>query len=288
MKIGIIGHEGFIGSKLLNIVDCENQFIPLRVRKGIVFEILGYTSDIEVIINAAGSADVRGSFQDPIRDFNNNVELVLNILEYLRKNATGVRFINLSSAAVYGDVTRLPVTIDTQKRPLSPYGFHKSMAEDILMEYNKIFQIPTLSLRVFSCYGNNNRKQALWDLCNKALESVGSTLEVYGNFNDTRDFIHVDDLVKQICLVASSKEMFDRGIVNIGNGTQTRISEIAKIVVDEFGCSRYEFTGDGFKGYPSQWQADIDDIKSLGYIQSISIEFGVKAYCNWFKQLKNE
>ena len=82
-----------------------------------------------VLVHCAGRASVGISFEDPLADFHGNSVLTYSILDSLRLHAPACRFINLSSAAVYGNPSALPVTEDTAIAPISPYGFHKLQTE---------------------------------------------------------------------------------------------------------------------------------------------------------------
>jgi UDP-glucose 4-epimerase len=286
MNIGILGYKGFIGSHLLKYKDI-NKFIPLdlplnwNMNGGEILEL----TNIDVLINAAGSANVTESFINPMNDFQSNVLLPLFLLEEIRKSKKNIKFLNFSSAAVYGNPDELPILDSFNKKPLSPYGFNKSISEEILSSYCVNFGIPTLSMRIFSCYGNGNRKQVFWDLCNNMSAFSNQGLIVHGSPMDTRDFIHIDDLVLQVLLVLKNDILFDGGSVNIGNGKQTEIGYLATLISEQFGCREFKFSGENMKGYPTNWEADISKQKKLGYAQTVSIEAGVISYCNWFKNL---
>ena len=111
------------------------------------------------------------SFKDPLFDFNLNVFNVFKILEAIKLFNDKCKFVNLSSAAVYGNPDILPIIETSTILPISPYGFHKSISETIVKEYYSVYKIQSISLRVFSVYGEYLKKQLFWDLYNKILNS---------------------------------------------------------------------------------------------------------------------
>ncbi len=284
MKLGVIGYNGFIGNNLINSEFDDYEFLPINLDPDWHYMInFMCFSDFDVIINAAGSANVKHSFEEPAQDFQSNVLLVLYLLECIRRSNSNTRFVNFSSAAVYGIPYFLPIKNSAERHPISPYGYHKLISEDLLRSYFENFKIPTISLRIFSCYGNNNKKQVLWDICSQIVKIRNSELLLQGNSDDTRDFIHVTDMIKQLILILGQDSLFDSRSINIGNGVEVKIGSIAKMLALEFGLDNVKFTGNSISGYPSKWVADISEVKSLGYRSTISIKVGVKMYCDWFK-----
>ena len=93
----------------------------------------------------------------------------------------------------------MPIKESSPIRPLSPYGFHKAMAEKLCEEYYTFFGIATCSLRIFSAFGPGLRKQLLWDIYNKS-KSLNS-IELFGTGNESCDYIYIDDIVRAIELV---------------------------------------------------------------------------------------
>ena len=159
MTILIIGSEGFIGSHCKDffqlqghdVICCdvaqkqEVNYIS-KSSFGNDFSILFEGRNIDICINAAGSANVAYSYQYPERDFELNVSLVISLLGAIKNHAPDCKFINLSSAAVYGNPKVLPIAEIDELRPLSPYGYHKMLSEKLLTEYSHFFGLITCSL----------------------------------------------------------------------------------------------------------------------------------------------
>jgi UDP-glucose 4-epimerase len=115
----------------------------------------------DVCIHCAGPASVGFSMEDPAPDFGATVPVTFNLLDMLRLNAPACRFIYTSSAAVYGNPSRLPVDETEPPRPISPYGFHKLIGEHLVVEFNRVYGIAAATVRIFSAYGIGLKRQVL-------------------------------------------------------------------------------------------------------------------------------
>ncbi len=237
--------------------------------------------NIECIVNCAGASSVRSSFIDPSNDLERNLLLVRDILERIRLSGNkNIRFVNLSSAAVYGNPQNLPTREFDMCRPISPYGSHKMMAEELCKYYHNCFGIKTLSLRIFSAYGIGQRKMLLWDLHQKILNSNGE-ITLFGTGNESRDFIHIEDIYQQLIL-AIENSRFQGEVVNVANGKEVYIKDIVEIFNRHYPKSfTYQFNGDNRPGDPLNWCADISIMNNWGYQNEIGIEEGIKDYINW-------
>lgn len=277
MKYVVFGSSGFLGSSIL----CN---LPSSQALGI-----NTISDIDpnnlykckIFINCAGASNVNNSFQDPINDFNKNTILVEQLLEIIRISGNKkIKFINISSAAVYGNPQALPIIEESNVNPISPYGYHKKMAEDLCRYYNQCYGINTLSLRIFSAYGLGQRKMLFWDLYNKILHSKGE-IELFGTGQESRDFIHVDDIIQQLIL-AIKYANFQGEALNVANGVEINIKEIVDLFRKYHPNSfKYRFNGINRPGDPLNWCADISKMKKWGYIQKVSIYDGIEDYIKW-------
>jgi dTDP-glucose 4,6-dehydratase/UDP-glucose 4-epimerase len=235
-------------------------------------------------INASGSANVGFSFENPEKDFELNVVNVQKILEAIRDYNPGCKFINLSSAAVYGNPINLPILENFDLHPISPYGLNKMQAEHICLEFYQIYKIKTCSLRIFSAYGVGLRKQLFWDLFQKFKNN--NNIELFGSGSETRDFIYIDDIVRAIhCCVLNTN--FSGEAINIANSEELSIKTIATLFNKEFDLGKkIIFNKQTKKGDPLNWRADISNLEKLGYRKSVSIEVGIKKYIDWARTLK--
>jgi dTDP-glucose 4,6-dehydratase/UDP-glucose 4-epimerase len=295
MKILIIGSKGFIGSHCSKYFAIHNEvwecdvvvdyvatnYLQLDATNADFSEIF-QTQQFDVCINCSGAASVPDSLVHPFRDFTLNTINVYKILEAIRRFNPHCKFLNLSSAAVYGNPQELPIKEDHPLNPVSPYGCHKKQAETICREFYEFYGIKSCSLRIFSAYGNGLKKQLLWDLAQKMKNA--SAIELFGTGNESRDFINVFDLVKQIELVID-KAAFDATAINAANGSEISIKRIAEIFIEKLKWEgTLKFAGSSRKGDPINWVADIDVLRGFGYQQQIKIEKGIEEYLSWVQE----
>ena len=293
MKILIIGSKGFIGSAALNfylhknyvVFGCdivndytsENYFQIDATNSE--FNQIFKSYDFDVCINCSGAASVPQSLQNPLRDFTLNTYNVAKLLEAIKEYQPNCKFVNLSSAAVYGNPIELPIKESSICNPISPYGIHKKFAEELCTEYQVYFNLKTCNVRIFSAFGNGLKKQLIWDLYQKF--KTQNSIELFGTGEETRDFIHVDDIISALTYVIKNGD-FKGENYNIANGQEIKIKDIAKLFAKLTGSQKtIIFNQQQKEGDPIFWRADITKIKSFGYEQKISIEEGLRKYIQW-------
>ncbi len=298
MKILIIGSEGFIGSHLVQhclalgwqVHGCDLTeysaagyvYTKLSVLSPDLDTLFGHEK-FDVVVNAAGSGNVGFSVQQPHSDFEANSLSVARILDALRKQAPQTRFVQLSSAAVYGNPARLPVQETDALQPLSPYGYHKWISEALCREYHQIYGIPVVVLRPFSVYGEGLKKQLLWDICNR-LQS-GQPLTLFGTGRESRDFIHIHDLVKGVQRVIEQSR-FEMDIYNVAAGAAVTVAQVANALMRHYGATgQAAFNGELKPGDPLYWQADISRLQQMGFVPEVPLETGIAGYVQWFRSL---
>lgn len=294
MKILVLGSNGFIGSNLLRYyrnkfpgtVGCDviapavydEQFLLLD-KSNPQFDKLFIQNTFDVCINASGSGSVQYSIAHPVEDYQLNARNVYYILNAINKFNMQCRFLNFSSAAVYGNPESNPVSESTQTKPLSPYGFHKLISEQICTEFYHLNKIKTCSLRVFSAYGEGLRKQLFWDIFQKAKEN--EVIDLYGTGEETRDFIHIEDILGAVDKILD-KSSFNADVVNIGTGKSITIREAATNFLQSMGLKKeLRFTNESKQGDPVGWEADIRKLKSYGYVPVVDLKTGLSSYKRW-------
>jgi UDP-glucose 4-epimerase len=299
MKILIIGSRGFIGSHLAaffsavkehNVYTCDvvtdyaakNYFLVDAANAD--FEEVFKDQKFDVCVNCSGAASVSDSISHPLRDYYLNSKLVFNILNSVRLYSPEVKFINLSSAAVYGNPENLPIHESHSAKPVSPYGWHKYHSELICREFNQVFGIKTCSVRIFSAYGPGLKKQLFWDWAQKV--AISGELLIYGTGNESRDFIYIDDLVSALQLTIQHAS-FTGETINVANGEEIFIKDAAKIfaMVSDIPVV-YRFNNVVRAGDPLNWVADVSQLRSFGYQQTITFKEGIQRYLKWIKELE--
>lgn len=243
------------------------------------FSNLLQTNKPDALIHCAGRASVALSVSDPVADFDSNTLLTFNILDALRLNAPACKFIFLSSAAVYGNPSKLPIDETYALAPISPYGFHKLQSEQLCLEFAKIYNQPTASMRIFSAYGAGLRRQVMWDICQKAISQQSPILQ--GTGNESRDFVHALDIAVALSVVIDRAPMQGE-VYNLGNGREVTIAELATIVLKSLNKNVIpQFDGIIPAGNPLNWQADISKLKAIGFTPTVKLELGIETFVNW-------
>jgi len=295
-KILILGSEGFIGHHLVQGFSSmgyqvTKADIKLKEEDNYILinaELPDFTSifsgrAFDVCVNATGAANVQLSFNHPGIDYSLNVANVFQILDAIRRYNPACKFINLSSAAVYGNPAETPIRETAATLPLSPYGMHKLYSEQICREFSRFFNVQTISLRIFSAFGEGLRKQLFWDLFKK-IKAAEGVVELFGTGKESRDFIYIKDLVTAIeCVVRNGT--FDGSVINIASGTESTIEFAARCFVKAFKKDiAIRFTGDNKIGDPLNWRTDISLLRSLGFNNRYSLEEGINNYVKWVKE----
>ena len=224
----------------------------------------------DVILHCAGSANVGASVVNPMADLDGNLHSLYQLLLALKSFEKRPQIIFLSSAGIYGNPRQLPVRESDAAAPMSPYGLHKHMAEELCEYYNRIHGYRIRSIRIFSAYGNGLRKQLLWDIYQK-YQNTGR-IELFGTGEETRDFIHVSDIVRAIELILA----YDgpENVINVANYAG-KLGADADVV---------SFNGMVKEGDPRNWRADISLLKKLGYEKHMALSDGIEAYVEWARE----
>lgn len=291
----VTGACGFLGSRIAEQL-AGNEYRVVGIDRGIgdapagiqclamslpgdAFSEILATEQPSLIVHTAGPASVAASVADPLADFEGSVRVHAHVLEAVRLTVPDARFITLSSAAVYGNPSVLPIAEDAPLAPISPYGHHKAMCEALLREYSSIFGMKTCALRIFSAYGAGLKRQLLWDVCEKA---TAGSVRLFGTGDETRDFIHADDVARAVLTLAEGAA-FEGEAYNAATGNETSVREVVTQLVGAFAPGvAVEFSGEQRAGDPLRWRADIARIRGLGFEPSRSLADGLAEYVAWY------
>jgi UDP-glucose 4-epimerase len=196
-------------------------------RKEIVKEAI---SDAEAVIHLAALIDVKRSLGNPFETHDVNVNGTLTILEEARKRDVR-KFIFASSAAVYGDTNKLPLKEETLTRPISPYGASKASAENYCIAFYRSYGLKTCILRYFNVYGSDRKFDKHSGVITSFLINAMNhkPLIIYGDGEQTRDFIHVGDVVNA-SLTALENDCSAGEILNICTGVPITMNHLAQII----------------------------------------------------------
>lgn len=238
----------------------------------------------EVIFHLAASVGNKRSIDDPLSDASVNVLGTLNILEAARK--TGVRKVVVSSSAgIFGELKTLPIREDHPVEPDSPYGCTKLCEEKLSLAYSKLYPMEVVCLRYFNVYGPNQRYDAYGNAIPIFVFRMlkGETIYIYGDGEQTRDFVHVDDVVNANMLAASAEGV--SGAFNIASGTRITVNRLVGLIMGNGNTSSVVEHTDRRPGDVLHSLADISLARDkLGYTPSVGIEEGLKSYISWARQ----
>jgi UDP-glucose 4-epimerase len=239
-----------------------------------------YVQQPDVVVHCAGSGSVGYSLSHPMQDFERTVSTTLTVLEFLRMHSPKTVFIYPSSAAVYGIVNDLPIAESTPLNPISPYGIHKKIAEELIRSYSLHFSLRVAISRFFSLYGPGLRKQLLWDTCRK---TESGDFDFYGTGYEVRDWLHVQDAAR-LLLTLSSYASSDTVVVNGGTGTGTNVSTIVTRIIRKMNSQASpHFSQIQKPGDPPGYIADTRKAKGFGWTPEISLENGIDEYIRWYR-----
>jgi UDP-glucose 4-epimerase len=294
MKSIVTGGAGFIGSHLVDrLVKMGHKVIVLdnfstgrksnlshhaeknvKIVKVDISEnrkLDKYFKGVHYVFHLAGIADIVPSIENPHKYFKYNVIGTENIIK-ATNNQKIKKFIYAASASCYGFPKKFPTKENEKIKPMYPYSFVKWQAEELVMHWAKIFDFPAISLRFFNAYGPRSRTTGAYGAVFGvffAQKLANKPLTIVGNGNQTRDFIHVYDLVSAIIKAAQSKKIGE--IYNVGSGKEVTVNKIAKII----GGKKIHIPKR--PGEPDRSLADVSKIKKdLNWKPKIKIEKGVK------------
>lgn len=293
----VTGGAGFIGTNLVTwlvqngdsvkVIDDLSAGDETRLPAKAIF-VKGCVTDTEllkkecvgadVVVHLAAIPKVQFTIEEPARAHEVNVNGLLSVLEAVR--ATNVpRIVFASSSAVYGDLETMPLSEDMPTDPKSPYALHKLVGEQYLKLWNKLYGIETVSLRFFNVYGPHLDPEGAYALVIGRfllLAQERKPLTVTGNGTQTRDFIHVSDIVQAIVLAATSAEVGNGGVMNVGSGYSTTINDLATMFGDEV-----EYVPPRIE--PHHSQADVSKLKQLNWRPRVSLKDGIEEIKKEFK-----
>jgi UDP-glucose 4-epimerase len=216
----------------------ELRFHQLDVRSPDVVELVARRQP-EVVFHLAAQADVRVSVARPAFDAEVNVVGSLHILEGARAAGTRKVVFASSGGTIYGDPdpADLPLTEDYPQRPVSPYGVAKKVVADYLHAYRILHGLDHTSLALANVYGPrqdpHGEAGVVAIFTGRLLDDQSCT--IFGDGNQTRDFVYVDDVVDAFARAAS------RGggeLLNIGTGIETSVNELYQLLAAAAGSSR--------------------------------------------------
>ncbi len=294
LKSVITGGAGFIGSNLTdhlvrighkvvvldNFVSGKKSNLSHHKKKNVKIikidiskskNLLKYFKGVDYIFHLAALAEVIPSIKNPKKYFKNNVIGTLKVVEAARRVKIK-KLIYAASSSCYGNPKKLPTTEKDKIDLKNPYAVTKFIGEEIVMKYAEMFKMPNISFRFFNVYGPRLNISGQYGavIGNFLYQTKNNKpLTIVGNGNQTRDFIHVDDLASAFIKVLKSR--YTNKIYNLGSGKKTSINSIASIF-----SSKKKFIPIR-PGEPKDSLANISKLKrDVNWKPKISIVSGIK------------
>jgi UDP-glucose 4-epimerase len=237
-------------------------------------------SGIDYVFHEAALVSVQGSIEDPVLSHENNVSGTLNVLCAARDNGIE-KVVFASSSAVYGDTPSKRKKEDALPNPQSPYAVNKLAAEYYCRVFNEVFKLRTVCLRYFNVYGPRQRPDSEYAaVIPKFIQRVkkGKSPIVFGDGEQTRDFVFVKDVVAANVLAAKSEVT---GIINVGSGERTSLNQLAQLIFEKMNrpdlepVYEKERTGD-----IKHSLSDISAAIGIGYSPQYTIQKGLDELIN--------
>ena len=193
------------------------------------------TKNVDAVLNLAAVVSVPRSVEYPLLANDVNVKGALNLLKAsLDSNVR--RFIQTSSASIYGDTDTLPVREDSVAKPISPYAVSELAAENYAKVFYKVYGLETVCLRYFNVYGSRQTYSqysgAITIFLNQLLLNQAPT--ILGNGEQTRDFVYVEDVVSANMLGLLEKKAVGEAF-NISSGEATTINKLVQMLQEIMG-----------------------------------------------------
>lgn len=240
-----------------------------------------FSVEFDLVVHCGGGSSVGYAQDNPLEDFYKTVVGTAELVEFVRKHNPNAHIIYPSSPAVHGQQPNASIDEYSELNPVSVYGYHKKMAEDLLISSGKLYGLKVSNIRFYSIYGIGLKKQLLWDACKKLMSS--SPAVFWGDGNETRDWIHVDDAVKLIDVLSCMDE--PPLIVNGGCGNSMTVKNVVELLCKSLNVSSsIIFNGYVKAGDPRYYCAGQKILKDLAWSPTVSVQDGLTEYVKWFKR----
>lgn len=237
-----------------------------------------------IVFHLAASVGNARSIADPIADAEVNVLGTLRVLEGARRHLVR-KVVFSSSAGIFGELRTMPIREDHAVEPDSPYGATKLAAEKLCLAYAKLYPVECICLRYFNVYGVNQRYDAYGNVIPIfAYRAVrGEALMVYGDGEQTRDFVNVRDVVEANYRAAMTQGL--SGAYNIASGTSITINALTGLIGSTSGLPIQVTHGAARTGDVRHSRADISTARrDFGFQPSVELEAGLTEYMRWAKE----
>jgi UDP-glucose 4-epimerase len=309
MNFLVTGGAGFIGSNCVERLAAEGHRIrvadnlstgKLENLKELMSSIEFIKADIgdmdtarqavdgmDYIIHLAAIPSVHFSVEDPLKANSSMITATLSLFKAAVDYGKIKRIVQTVSAAAYGDNPILPKKEDMLPEPLSPYAAAKLGQEYYGKVFSNIYGLQVTSLRLFNVYGpKQDPKSPYSGVISQFLSRMlsGQQVTVFGDGNNTRDFVYVGDVVDAIYRACFAKWTGKSEVLNIGTSLQTDLNRLIEIISDILGLHLKPDYVKPRTGDILHSVADISNAKRiLGYLPKTSIEEGLAKLVEYYR-----
>ncbi|MEI6578968.1 MAG: NAD-dependent epimerase/dehydratase family protein [Eubacteriales bacterium] len=304
MKALVTGGAGFIGSNVVKylldnnmqvrVVDnfssgnrCNLEGLDVEIIEADICEpenALKACKGVDVVFHLAACVGRQKSIDNPLLDSTTNLIGTVNILEGMRKHGVK-RIVYSSSAAIFGELTTPSIDENHPQNADSPYGVSKLAAEKMILAHSRIYDITGICLRYFNIYGVNQRYDVYGNVIPIFAKRIysGEPLTIFGDGEQTRDFVNVKDVAKANYLAGISD--IGTGVYNLGSGGSITINKLAEFMQEISGINADVIHVSERIAEVKHCRAKTDKVyRELGFEASVDLYSGLKEYMNWFKE----
>ncbi len=269
------------GGKRENLPEVA-EFHQLDIRSAEAAQLLE-DERVGVLVHHAAQMDVRRSTEDPVFDADVNVLGTLNLLAAATRIGTQQVIFASTGGAIYGEQETFPAAEDHPTRPLSPYGVSKLAVERYLYYFHVEHGLDATCLRYANVYGQRQNPHGEAGVVAIFLNRLlaGEECTVHGDGAQTRDYVHVSDVVRANTAVL---DLAGFHIFNVGTGIETSVVEIHRELARAVGSEREPHHGPAKPG--EQRRSVIDSSKlvsTAGLTAPLALQEGLKLTADWFR-----
>jgi UDP-glucose 4-epimerase len=301
-KALVTGGAGFIGSNVVGLLAAEGYDVVVldslvtgyeknlaglggvRLVRGDVRDaglVASLAEGAEVVFHLAASVGNTRSIESPFEDSEVNVLGTLAVLEAARR-AGARKVVYSSSAAIFGELRRLPIDEEHPAEPDSPYGVSKLAGEKHCLAYSRLHGLEAVCLRYFNVYGVGQRYDAYGNVIPIFVRRLlrGEPLTVYGDGDQTRDFVNVSDVARANLLAARAAGV--SGAFNIASGESLTVNRLVAMLREASGRDVEVDHAPDRRGDVRHSRADISRAReTLGYAPASAMAEGLGEYLEW-------
>jgi UDP-glucose 4-epimerase len=290
--IVVTGGAGFIGSAIARALAADNDVRILDdFSTGTVENVPDETTVVsgdvrdeetvsetidgaDLVFHEAAEVSVKRSIETPLRSNEVNVGGTLNVLEAARE--TDARVVLASSCAIYGVPDSIPLAESAPKNPSSPYGIDKLSLDHYARAYYDLYGVETVALRYFNVYGPGQTAGEYSGVISIFFDQAlnGDPIPIDGEGTQTRDFVHVEDVVRANVAAATTDAVGEA--FNVGTGRETSILELAEAIRDVTDSDSDIVHTEARPGDIPRSRADLTNARErLGYRPTVELTDGL-------------